>query len=650
VTTAPCSARWTASGTLVLLITAFASSVRLQTPSWPTGQGAHTGTGAVSGQVIDGSTGRGIGNVIITIGIQTGRASASGSNQATDALGRFVFASLPAGSFVLAAVKPGYIDGGLGSREGLTSPTVSAPIVLAEGQWVHDVDLVMWRWSSISGTVVDELGEPMVGIPVRALEQLFVAGESQLAAGPIATTDDRGVYRISKLRAGTYFVTVPSVHGAVPAATGPRPAPTSTTSAGDASLDVGAYRLAIGDYPTPPPRSADQSQSYPVTFFTAATSAANATSIELAAGENHVGADIGLRPVQAVRVSGQVVGPTDATRGLVLRLLPDGSGDLGVGSEQATTVVEPDGGFTFLDVPLGGYEILARRLVAEFVDGAPVALGLPAMRGWVGAGSSGVRLSSAPDGALLAIRRSDQPNDYEGRLRVQVGSVDVKGITVRVYPTRTLSGRIVYDGQAPTVGALSPTLFGDPATGRASLSVLPPRASVRSPDDLFAIPGLSDGEYFVRLEGGTKWTIESITGGGNDYTDRPVDMTSGDITGLVVTLTDKITQLTGTVRDDHHQPVGQGTVVVFPSDERLWRRFGFEPPRIKTASFFGAGEYRVSGLPKGEYFVVALDVSRRGAWQNPEFFQAAVPSAVRVSLDWAASRTVDLTLSQPRVK
>jgi len=178
--------------------------------------------------------------------------------------------------------------------------------------------------------------------------------------------------------------------------------------------------------------------------------------------------------------------------------------------------------------------------------------------------------------------------------------------------------------------------------------MVPPPPQLGSRDS-FVLSGLGDGDYFLRLSAGTKWTVESVVVGGLDYTNRPIAI-SGDVTGVAVMVTDKAARLSGTVRDDHRQAVTQGAVIAFATNDSLWSQFGFEPPWIKTSSVVRSGEYRISGLPKGDYFVVAVEVSQVDAWQNPGFFKGAASSATRVSLDWGTAKTLDLLLSHPADK
>ena len=108
----------------------------------------------------------------------------------TNGSGRFVFRRLPKGSFGLTAIKPGYVEGAYGrSRPGGSS----AMVELADGQR-SDVVIPMWRFAALSGTVIDEAGEPLVGVDVRVRAALHrsVPKES-LRAVQDPTCEPRGV-------------------------------------------------------------------------------------------------------------------------------------------------------------------------------------------------------------------------------------------------------------------------------------------------------------------------------------------------------------------------------------------------------------------------------------------------------------------------
>src|ERR1041385_4216731 len=111
-----------------------------------------TGTGIVFGRTIDAGTTRPVPGALVTI-------SVPGSlpvRVMTDPLGQFVFRDLPKGRFSISAVRPGYVDGAAGrTRPGGPAQSID----LADDQRVVDLSIPMWKFASISGTVVDERGE-----------------------------------------------------------------------------------------------------------------------------------------------------------------------------------------------------------------------------------------------------------------------------------------------------------------------------------------------------------------------------------------------------------------------------------------------------------------------------------------------------------
>jgi hypothetical protein len=58
----------------------------------------------------------------------------------------------------------------------------------------------------------------------------------------------------------------------------------------------------------------------------------------------------------------------------------------------------------------------------------------------------------------------------------------------------------------------------------------------------------------------------------------------------------------------------------------------------------------LTGLPPGEYFVVAVDAASGGAWRDPAWLDAASRVAIRVTLKLEEPVTVDLSLSRVQIK
>jgi hypothetical protein len=224
-----------------------------------------TGTGAITGTVVDTTTDRPVAGAIVSLEERVAGSRTQSYVQVTTPKGRFAFVDLPASeSYFLTATKPGYLDGGY-RRNDPRGP--SAPLAVKDGQWLADVRVDLARPGSISGTVMDERGEPIVGASVRVLPQVLISGRTQWLAGAVAWTDDRGAYRIPGLGPGRYVVSVPSVQATLPVGATIK---SSGAGAGTSMADVraasaaaraerlvvdagGGQQLVVGRYTVPPP-------------------------------------------------------------------------------------------------------------------------------------------------------------------------------------------------------------------------------------------------------------------------------------------------------------------------------------------------------------------------------------------------------------
>jgi len=177
-------------------------------------------TGVVVGQVIDGISGEPIPEATVTLSMPAFLATLPTTPRGrviADADGRFFFTDLPAGEYYLGAIRDGYVTGQYGQRRATARGEL---LPLKEGERRIDVVLRVWKYAVIGGTVLDEAGEPVVGVAVRALVRDVVAGHVKFGTEsynvPSTLTDDRGVFRLSRVLPGTYAVVAPSMHTTVP--------------------------------------------------------------------------------------------------------------------------------------------------------------------------------------------------------------------------------------------------------------------------------------------------------------------------------------------------------------------------------------------------------------------------------------------------
>lgn len=585
-----------------------------------------------------------------------------GQRLLTDEQGRFVFTNLPGNmSFALTAARYGYFDAAHG-RPGVPGAAGNARrIVLADGQWFRDARIEMVRPSAINGRVTDETGDPVVGVVVKSYAEVFVGGSRQVAAGPAVPTDDRGIYRIANLTPGRFVIAVPSVQHAVPAAmttaelAGQTPqaaaaaGPPSRRNPSFSSSD-GEYRTILGENaPSPATAANGAPQVYPTTFHPSTRSLAEATSVQLRPGDDRQAIDIQLTPSQVFKISGRIDGPSDAFSGLSLRLMGAGLESLGRGSETATALVSGDGSFTFLNVPNGAYTIIGNRSIIEYQYSPSATTTVADTGNAPGVHFISMSMTNADPGAvssLMLARSTAQGNvKYQARQAVSVSGRDVANLLVPVQAGVTLRGTIVVEASGPQVPTLMTSVRaeaanGDPSLGQPNFSR---SRQASAGDEEFVLEGLLPGAYVVRGPA----NIKSITWNGRDYLDAPFDTTSGrDITGVVITLTDKVTTLSGAVRDRAGQPAANTAVIVFPADRARWSNYGLQPARIKSSAGSTSGNYSIRGLPAGDYLIVAVDDNLAGRWKEPAFLEAAARTATRLTLNWGDAQKLDLVLQE----
>jgi hypothetical protein len=624
---------------------------------------APKGTAAISGVVIDATTGRPVEGAIVGLGVTTGGPIILTLPRVmTDPKGRFLFRDLaPSTKYYIRASGIGYAP----SRFGAAGPRVPSDrladleittaddittISVAADQWVSGLQVRLWRLGRITGRVVDERGEAVVGAAVRGFSTVLIAGHNQLVGGDVATTDDRGEYRLADLMPGKYAVSVLSVQSTVLDSTAQGTQARALGeltrfggSDGAPTIDVdGSHRLALSSFVTPPPPSSSSPRAYAGQFYPGTQRLSDARLIDIGYGTSRRGVDFQLQPVPAVRVSGRLDGAGDSSS-LFLRLMPAGSEQLGNGSEAATTVAERNGAFTFLNVPAGEYTLLAQ---ASFVE--PTR------------GNGEMRLPDAPGfssgpGQMLSFGRSgltyaDHSSTARvwARASVVVGVTDVTDLVVPVLSSVTVRGQVVM-AQGGSGLRLGTSISAQPANGDSSLGAVGAFLTVNGTTP-FTIEGLGRGTYLIGMPSYQSRfvSVASITSGGREIRDTGLDTSAGrDIDDVVITLTEAVTSIQGTVSGNG---AGGSAVIIFPVERARWTDYGTDPILITSKSADANGAFTVTGMPDGEYFAVAVDGLQHDAWADPKFLEAASIVATRFGLKLGEKKTLDLQLSKVVVK
>jgi hypothetical protein len=421
----------------------------------------------------------------------------------TDEQGRFTCARLPAGRYVISVTRDGWVGAAYGAARPLR-PGSAVP--LADGQRA-DVVLRMVRGAVITGTVLDERGQPAAGASVVALRATTIEGQRRMiATGSAGLTDDRGVYRIYGLAPGDYFVSA-----------GPSGSALSLQDALTAQSDGRERHVALAS-----------------TYYPGTAVPLEAAPIHLAASEERTDVDFALEIVPSAQVDGTLMMPdgTAPPPAAQLSLVPGGAAAIEGLAFAGLKTTRPDsqGVFSFSGVVPGEYTLLARLAATPVlwastqivVQGDPV---------------SGLALALQPALSIAGTVRLEgsegsRPPFGLGSIRIVCEPVQALG-DIGLAPDAVLvdaDGRFVVRGVVP---------------GRYRL--------------LAALPAAAK-------KGG--WIQRAGVINGADTLDVPaaIAQSAGD---AFVTLTDRAAHLSGRLPDSDGTAPSATTVVLFPTDPAL---------------------------------------------------------------------------------
>jgi hypothetical protein len=370
--------------------------------------------------------------------------------------------------------------------------------------------------------------------------------------------------------------------------------------------------------------------------------------VTLKSGEEHGAADIQVQPVRSARVSGTIAAGAAPVSTTAVRLVPAGNDPLVESIETAATVTDAAGGFTFPAVPPGDYVIRVLRLPRPSieVDEGPQTIVSPSA-GTVMI-SGGVRTSNAPpppppiptDATLCA----QVPLSVSGR--------DVSDLVIPLTPAPRISGRVEFEGTSDKPSSSSVIgirILLSPADG-SRLNDPTLTLQTGHPDESaeFTTYGVPPGQYVVSIAGvPAGWTLKGVVYQGRDLADTPLDLETKDISGVVITFTDRPPAIVGVVQGPRG-PDPDAVVLAYPTDPNAWAMSGSVPRRLRTARADAAGAYSVTGLPPGEYYVIAVREDTIGDWQDPTLLQALARYAQQVQLVEGDRKVVGLTAAEIR--
>ena len=547
---------------------------------------AATPKGRITGRVVALDTGRPIRRARVFL---TGAGIPGGRGVLTDDEGRFELTELPEGRYNLTAGKTGFITLAYGQRRPLQA---GIPIQLADGQQLTGVGFGLPRGSVITGHVYDESGDPLPGANVRVMRYEYAQGNRQLVPVGTAQTDDLGGYRVWGLNPGDYYVSAVTPNFGGGRGFGGFPGGPGFGRGGGPGGGRGT--VAVGGT-TPDPEQV----GYAPTFYPGVPSVNDARSVSVGLSVEVASIDFSVLLVRTSRVAGHVVNPdgTPTTAGNVI-LMPEGGARTGRNGTFASRI-EWDGEFSMAGVSPGRY--------------------------------------------LLRARSDDTVEPQFALQPLTVSESDLPDLTVILAAAASISGNVVFQNSQ---GQQVP----DPATVRVAAPLVDqidigpnPTARVEQAGS-FKLGGIQAGTHLLRTQGSPRgWMLKSVTSNGRDIIDTPIELRSGqNLTGVTLVFTDRLSEVNGSITDDHNNPITDYTLLAFPQDERFWNA---QSRYIMTTRPDQNGKYQLRGLPAADYFLVAVDPAQQGEWFEPSYLTAHRDGATRFSISEGDTITRDFKVN-----
>jgi hypothetical protein len=384
--------------------------------------------------------------------------------------------------------------------------------------------------------------------------------------------------------------------------------------------DTGAFRLyglMPGEYYVSatlrafPFDETDDTTGYAPTYYPGTGSVTEAQRVSLAVGEE-ASISFGLMAVRTARVSGLVLNSQGGALagGIIALIAADSGGPMQI-AFGGNNRIRQDGSFTLTNVAPGTYTLMA-------TNAGP------------GGGFGGRGGGPAADPEL-------------GTMPLTIANEDVTGITLVTGVGASLSGSVVAAQGSGKFSAERIQVITQPVPFERAQGPLGGRPARVDGDGTFTASGLF-GSRLIRVNGLPQgWMLESVTVAGADVTDTPFDFgTSQEIRNARIVVTDKMTQVSGSVADKDGKSLRDFTVVVFPEDNTKWTA----PSRyLQSGRPDQQGLFKIRGLPPNDrYLAVAVDYLEEGEGTDTEFLESIKNSATRFRLGRGESATVDLKL------
>jgi hypothetical protein len=556
------------------------------------------GTASISGQVVnDEDQPKPVRRAIVTL---TGSDLRPSRGAITDDEGRFTIANLPAGRVTLTVTRASFITSVYGAKRPGRPGTA---IALRAGEAVTGLVVKAWRGAAIAGILRDDTGAPVEGIPVSVIAARTNGTPAvlTLSNNPV-TTNDLGEFRIFGLPPGTYVIS------ATPSAGGGGALRAMNDAEVDAVFEAVRRRMAAtakGPEPELP-----RPFAYAPIYFPGTAILSQATPITLAAGQEHTGLEFALQRVPASIVEG-VVSRSD--------------GQSAAGTTVQMTGVAPPGPFA-IDSPL----------VLQATAGANGSFQIPQV---------------PPGDYTLVARAGAGGAALWGSGSVSISGADVNSVAIALEPGATVSGRVRFDGATAKPPAdltrirvtLMPAevLAQKPGTSIRTLLFVP-GVPLRA-DGSFEVAGVPPGSFALTVSpvDAASWWGRSALLGERDLFDGLIEVGRASMIDVVVTFTDKRSELSGTLQTASGAPASDVFVIAYATNPAMW---GPRARRVQAVRPGVDGRFSIKDLPPGDYYLSAVTEVEQEELQESKFLEDLVKASIKITIGEGEKKVQDLRM------
>jgi protocatechuate 3,4-dioxygenase beta subunit len=278
--------------------------------------------------IVTNTGGAPLANAKVLLRADETRNAEYGTFTASD--GSFILRNVVNGRYEVSVTRDGYLPWTGPAKPSWPSPIVTLVVSGSSGD--RNLDIQLMRAGSISGRILNEDGEAIIGAHVRIYKRSNFFGEWRFnniaAPGTYAVTNDLGEYRAYSLPPGKYIV-----------------------GASYSQSIVGSGKVLRVD-------QSNLSDRYVPTFYPNVAEPSSATSIEVGPESEARGVDFVMSRGSAARIRGRLVdcgspSPGSVDISLNLRLAGISQPLLPVQGR----ILDKEGNFEFTAVPAGNYQL-----------------------------------------------------------------------------------------------------------------------------------------------------------------------------------------------------------------------------------------------------------------------------------------------------